>query len=497
MQTMHSSSSPTVLNFRSHCQSSPPTAQRLPEPMAARPQSRWNRQIGAPERFEPLHGGHQSVQSMHLLRLGRTFIRRSQTSFNPCCRVDRGVTTPRLAPSPDTPPVSSAGGRPHGLANLARLQRSGSEPRSSFSDPELRAGTVAVNALGLPLPRSGNFADVYEFTCPGNARWAVKCFTRQVAGLRERYAEVSRHLHEARLPFAVDFQYLDQGVRVRGQWYPLLKMRWVEGLLLNEFVRDSLDKPALLQSLGLIWQRMARRLREAGVAHADLQHGNVLLVPGQTASSLAVKLIDYDGLFVPALAGRKSGEVGHPNYQHPQRLREGTYNAEVDRLPLLAVATSLRARGRRPRTVGPPRQRRQPVVPGVRPARPFGVGAVPRAAEHGRPGGADADGAAGGGVRTDTGRRAAAGRVASRRKAGQGDTGGRRGRGGANGRRGSGAGARLELRRRSGAGWRATGTACAGWRERQGQGAGVGLGRRRRGGAASADRRPRPGHAKG
>src|SRR5437016_2698759 len=48
-------------------------------------------------------------------------------------------------------------------------------------------------------------------------------------------------------------------------------------------------------------------------------------------------------MWVPALAKTKSGELGHPNYQHPQRLREGIYNAEVDRFPLLVVATALRA----------------------------------------------------------------------------------------------------------------------------------------------------------
>ena len=56
-----------------------------------------------------------------------------------------------------------------------------------------------------------------------------------------------------------------------------------------------------------------------------------------------MKLIDYDGMWVPALAGNKSGEVGHPCYQHPQRLREGTYSLEVDRFPQLVVATALRA----------------------------------------------------------------------------------------------------------------------------------------------------------
>jgi hypothetical protein len=120
-------------------------------------------------------------------------------------------------------------------------------------------------------------------------------------------------------------------------------MRWVEGQLLNEIVRDNLDRPAVLNPLVQIWVRMGKRLRETGLAHADLQHGNVLFVPGSQKSSLAVKLIDYDGMFVPALDGKDSGEVGHPNYQHPARLREGTYSPEVDRFPLLVVAAALKA----------------------------------------------------------------------------------------------------------------------------------------------------------
>jgi WD40 repeat protein len=216
-------------------------------------------------------------------------------------------------------------------------------PETSFSDAELRTGEVACNALGIPLPRSGNFADVYEVKCPNGSRWAVKCFTREVPGLRERYSEISRHLQQAKLPFTVDFSYLEQGIRVRGQWYPILKMQWVEGLTLNEFVRQYLDKPVMLEAMLQIWVKMARFLRDAQVGHCDLQHGNVLLVPGSQANSVAVKLIDYDGMWVPALAGKKSGEVGHPCYQHPQRLREGTYALEADRFPLLLIATSFRS----------------------------------------------------------------------------------------------------------------------------------------------------------
>src|SRR5580700_7927808 len=87
------------------------------------------------------------------------------------------------------------------------------DPRGSFSDPELQAGAATTNALGMPMPRSGNFADVYEFNCPATrTKWAVKCFTRNVPGLRERYTEISKALLDARLPFTVDFQYLVKGI---------------------------------------------------------------------------------------------------------------------------------------------------------------------------------------------------------------------------------------------------------------------------------------------
>ena len=196
-------------------------------------------------------------------------------------------------------------------------------PASNFSDPDLQRGEAVCNALGLPMPYSGNFADVYQVRCPDGRRWAVKCFTREAPGLRERYQEISRHLRQAKLPFVVDFTYLEKGIRVVGRWYPVLKMQWVEGLTLNQFVKQYLDNPATLEALLHLWAKMAAYLRAAQVGHCDLQHGNVLLVPSAETNSLSLKLIDYDGMWVPALAGTKSGEVGHPSYQHPQRLRRG------------------------------------------------------------------------------------------------------------------------------------------------------------------------------
>src|ERR1043166_6236057 len=152
-------------------------------------------------------------------------------------------------------------------------------PRSSFADLELRDGQPVTNAMGLPMPRSGNFADVYEFDGASGTKWAVKCFTRQIPGLQERYAQISKYLFQVNLPFMVKFTFFDQGIRVGGSWYPILKMEWVEGFTLNEFVKSQLDRPQLLEILCKLWVKLARRLRDANIAHCDLQHGNVLLVP--------------------------------------------------------------------------------------------------------------------------------------------------------------------------------------------------------------------------
>lgn len=216
--------------------------------------------------------------------------------------------------------------------------------RSSFGDPGLRQGEPALNAMGLPMPRSGNFADVYEVRSPATGQsWAVKCFKREVPGLKTRYQQIAAHLKQARLPFMVDFDYLERGVLVQGAWYPILKMAWIEGFSLNQFVRDSLDKPGVLKAILRLWALLAKRLREAQIAHGDLQHGNVILVPVADSQSLGLRLIDYDGMFVPSLANTQVGEAGHPNFQHPHRTRDGGYNIDSDRFSHLVICCAIRS----------------------------------------------------------------------------------------------------------------------------------------------------------
>jgi hypothetical protein len=214
-------------------------------------------------------------------------------------------------------------------------------PATAFADADLKAGQAVVGPTGLPLPRSGNFADVYQIRT-GGRDWALKCFTRPVTGLGERYQKVEEALRKAGLPFTVGFAFLDEGIRVRGGWQPAVKMEWVDGLQLHQVVRDQAGNPKVLDALCQMWARLCKRLREAGIAHADLQHGNVLLVAGARPGSYGLKLIDYDGMYVPALANSPSGESGHANYQHPARAARQVYSPDLDRFPHLVIATALK-----------------------------------------------------------------------------------------------------------------------------------------------------------
>lgn len=215
-------------------------------------------------------------------------------------------------------------------------------PHLCFSDKDLKGAEAITGRTGLPKAYAGNFADVYQLQLSAQKSWAVKCFTRRpVQGLDKRYQIISDYLEQADLPFTVGFEYLPQGIRIYGQWYPIVKMDWVEGLTLNRFVQEQLDNPRVLEQMLLIWRKLEKGLRGAAVTHADLQHGNVLLVPKLKENLLSLKLVDYDGMYLTDLANMRSGERGHEAYQHPQRAKNDAYNAELDRFPNLVIYASL------------------------------------------------------------------------------------------------------------------------------------------------------------
>ena len=185
-------------------------------------------------------------------------------------------------------------------------------PQANLRDPCLRRGTVVTNRLGLPAVNSGYFASVFQVH-EGSQKWAVKCFTRHIRDQQDRYKAISDHLKAHPLPFTVQFDYQPEGILVRGTWYPILRMQWVDGPLLDEYVRSHLRNPRALQLLAHKWRACAREMQRAGIAHGDLQFGNIKVVGDN------IRLIDYDGMYVPAIKNKGSSERGHQNFQHPQR----------------------------------------------------------------------------------------------------------------------------------------------------------------------------------
>ncbi len=206
-------------------------------------------------------------------------------------------------------------------------------PALNFENPEMKAGEVELTALGLPRPRSGNFATVFKIECK-ERNWAVRCFLRQVTDQRERYAAISKDLAPLQIPYMVGFEYIPKGILVKGKWYPSLKMEWAEGELLDKFVYEHLHDSNILQKLAERWLTMVQALEKAGIVHADLQHGNILVFKND------FKLIDYDGMFVPTLKGQASNEIGHSNYQHPSRKAED-FRADIDRFSAWVIYISL------------------------------------------------------------------------------------------------------------------------------------------------------------
>ncbi|MEP0546069.1 MAG: hypothetical protein ABJF88_03990 [Rhodothermales bacterium] len=212
-------------------------------------------------------------------------------------------------------------------------------PATAFADPVLAAGTPRTNALGLPQPITGAFAAVFPMETEAG-RFAVRCFLTHVADQQARYRAVARHLAEADVPGTVTFDYQPEGVRVAGQPYPILKMAWADGEGLAAFTERHLGDSETLRALAAAWRALLADTEAAGIAHGDLQHGNVLVRTDDGAMRLT--LVDYDTLFVPSLAGRTSAEVGHRNYQHPDRT-ETDFDAGLDHFAGLVVYTALRA----------------------------------------------------------------------------------------------------------------------------------------------------------
>ena len=215
-------------------------------------------------------------------------------------------------------------------------------PHLCFADPDLKQSSTSKNSRGRVLLWSGNFATVYKLT-KGNRSWAVRCFTRiPQSDVQQRYRLISEYLSQHQIPYLVDFEFLTQGILVKGEWYPILKMDWVQGSELDRYIGDYIDDSQVLLRLDRQLQQLQKDLQQVGIAHGDLQHGNIMV-----DDQGELKLVDYDGMYVPALRGTPPLEVGHPNYQPPMRSPKD-FGDQLDEFSFEVISLSLRALASQP-----------------------------------------------------------------------------------------------------------------------------------------------------
>ncbi|WP_433355873.1 hypothetical protein ACQP25_18110 [Microtetraspora malaysiensis] len=176
---------------------------------------------------------------------------------------------------------------------------------------------------------------MFSVTTAVGKRYAVKCFTRNIPDQEKRYRAVSDHLRTLPHRWKIGFDYQPAGIMVAGQSYPILRMEWVEAVGLIRWIEDHLGDRAALLTVARHFAALTDDLARAGIAHGDLQHGNLLVAPDG-----ALKLVDYDGMYVPALAGMPATEQGHRHYQSPSRAHAG-FGPDLDRFSNWLIYLSL------------------------------------------------------------------------------------------------------------------------------------------------------------
>ncbi|MFI6942475.1 hypothetical protein ACIBI4_24650 [Streptomyces sp. NPDC050418] len=212
-----------------------------------------------------------------------------------------------------------------------------------FDHPELKGAQPELTGLGLPRPISGNFASVFSLTSPSSGRrYAVKCFTRHVPDQERRYEAISSRLAlldpaELSQPWNLGFEYLPDAISVEGECYPVLKMEWAEAVTLSSWLDGNHADRLAVDRLADRFEELTRDLEAHQIAHGDLQHGNLLV-----ASDDTLRLVDYDGMYVPALAGMGGTERGHRNYQSPLRGNDD-FGVDLDRFSAWVIFLSLKA----------------------------------------------------------------------------------------------------------------------------------------------------------
>jgi len=203
--------------------------------------------------------------------------------------------------------------------------------------PELQGAKPRLNKNGSPFAFVGGFNMVFQLEHQ-NKKWAFRVWHVPMGEHTNRYRKISKYLSEKQLSYFADFIYDEKGILVNGNLLDTIRMEWLEGKLLKEYLEENLGNKNKLTKLANDFLEMCKTLRENKISHGDLQEGNILIDRDGN-----IKLVDYDSICIPEIEGQKELVTGLKGYQHPSRFKAGKASLKADYFSELIIYLSILA----------------------------------------------------------------------------------------------------------------------------------------------------------
>ena len=199
-----------------------------------------------------------------------------------------------------------------------------------------------LDKYGEPYRSSGAFAVVFKMKDEQTGKcYALKCFTEEQEGRAEAYRQIAEELEFVDSPYITSVKYIEKELFVdsncENEEFPVLLMDWIEGETMETYVADNYTDTHAMAMLCYRFCKMAAWLRSQSFAHGDIKPDNIMVRPDGTLT-----LVDYDGMFVPAMKGQKSPTIGTKDFSHPLRTIDD-FDETIDDFALASIALSLKA----------------------------------------------------------------------------------------------------------------------------------------------------------
>ena len=199
-----------------------------------------------------------------------------------------------------------------------------------------------LDKFGEPYRSSGAFAVVFKMKDEQTGKcYALKCFTEEQVGRAEAYRKIAEELEFVDSPYITSVKYIEKELFVdsncEDEEFPVLLMDWIEGETMETYIAANYTDTHAMSMLCYRFCKMAAWLRSQSFAHGDIKPDNIMVRPDGTLT-----LVDYDGMFVPAMKGQKSPTIGTKDFSHPLRTIDD-FDETIDDFALASIALSLKA----------------------------------------------------------------------------------------------------------------------------------------------------------